>query len=99
MLRNVALVVAFGSVCVACALGPNRAETAAARGAKELDCPYEKVSAYPDRALSADTYVVSGCGKVTRYACDYRQNGRFNEAHPVCVPEAAPTIVTAQARR
>jgi hypothetical protein len=68
------------SIClVAC--GTSLSQAARERGATDLDCPAEFVSAY---RASGGVYVAQGCEKWVRYACVPSGD------HPACIPDSEP---------
>jgi hypothetical protein len=72
-------------VAVGLALGisacePGLTQTARARGATDLDCPTELVSAY---RAQGGTFVARGCERWIEYVC-------LNAAGPVCTPQSEP---------
>ena len=67
----------------AVACGPGFGDVARARGATDLDCPVEHVSAY---RAHGGLYVARGCERWAEYACVASAGG------PVCVPDTAPKV-------
>ena len=62
------------------ACGPNLTDVARTRGASDLACPYDVVSAY---AASGGAFVARGCERWIEYACFYSRLG-----DPVCIRQS-----------
>jgi hypothetical protein len=76
-----------------CALGPSLTDAAKARGATDLNCSSQRLSAYD---AVGGTVVVQGCGAWTQYTCFYsgsRYAGRYAGAgNAVCFTDAPARV-------
>jgi hypothetical protein len=64
---------------------PHLSDAARARGAADLDCPAERVSAYP---AQGGVIVARGCGQWVQYACFYAHG----QTSPACIRQSDPAV-------